>query len=56
MNKISLNTNKRSTNDLNIDEEPDSTDLGRINENDLLTDKSSISNQNFRINSRRRTF
>ncbi len=55
VNKISLNTNKRSTNDLNIDEEPDSTDLGRINENDLLTDKNStISNKfsNNRINSK----
>ena len=55
INKISFNTNKRSTNELNFEEEPDSIELGRINENDLLTDKNStISNKNVnnRINSR----
>ena len=55
INKISFNTNKRSTNELNFDEEQDSIELGRINENDLLTDKNStISNKNVnnRINSR----
>ncbi len=52
INKLNYNSNKRTTNEFNIEEEPDSIDLGRINENDLLTDKSSISNQNFRINSR----
>ena len=55
INKISFNTNKRSTNELNFDEEQDSIELGRINENDLLTDKNStISNKNLniRINSR----
>ena len=55
INKLSFNTNKRSTNELNFEEEPDSIELGRINENDLLTDKNStISNKNLnnRINSR----
>ena len=51
INKISFQTNKRSTNEINYEEEPDSTELGRINENDLLTDKNStMSNKNLTNN------
>ena len=49
INKISFNSYKKSTNEVNYEDNLDSNDLGRINENDLLTEKnsnSSISNKN----------
>ena len=53
INKLNyINTNKKSTNEINFEEEPDSNDLGRINENDLLTDKSTVSNKGINLNNR----
>ena len=53
INKLNYNnTNKKSTNEINFEEEPDSNDLGRINENDLLTDKSTVSNKGINLNNR----
>ena len=49
INKISFNSYKKSLNELNYEDNLDSNDLGRINENDLLTEKnsnSSLSNKN----------
>jgi hypothetical protein len=53
INKLNYNnTNKKSTNEINFEEEPDSNDLGRINENDLLTEKSTVSNKGINLNNR----
>ena len=45
INKLNIYKSKKISNELKF-EEDDSNDLGRINENDLLTDKSSFSNKN----------
>ena len=45
INKLNIYKTKKISNELKF-EEDDSNDLGRINENDLLTDKSSFSNKN----------
>ena len=50
LNKLNLYTNKKSTYEFNLEEEPDSKDLGKLNENDLLTEKSTLSNKNLQIN------
>ncbi len=53
INKLNYNnTNKKSTNEINFEEESDSNDLGRINENDLLTEKSTVSNKGINLNNR----
>ncbi len=44
INKLNIYKSKKISNELKF-EEDDSNDLGRINENDLLTDKSSLSNK-----------
>ena len=44
INKLNIYKTKKISNELKF-EEDDSNDLGRINENDLLTDKSSLSNK-----------
>jgi len=50
LNKLNLYTNKKTTYEFNLDEELDSKDLGKLNDNDLLTDKSTLSNKNLQIN------
>ena len=50
LNKLNLYNNKKTTYEFNVEEEPDSKDLGKLNENDLLTEKSTLSNKNLQIN------
>ncbi len=50
INKISFNSYKKSLNELNYEDNLDSNDLGRINENDLLTEKNSNSSNSNKNN------
>ena len=50
INKIIFNSYKKSLNELNYEDNLDSNDLGRINENDLLTEKNSNSSNSNKNN------